>query len=112
MVDIPRNGLYGDDETADHLWEHRLELYHAQEVWDGPAKYFRQLSRRIAEPGSDSWPQPERTVMIGPDFGGRLLTFILELPGTDRRSRVITGWGANADERTRYNRPGGRMRDQ
>ena len=36
MVDIPRNGLYGDDETADHLWEHRLELYHAQEVWDGP----------------------------------------------------------------------------
>ena len=41
MVDIPRDGLYGDDETADHLWEHRLELYHAQEVWNGPAKYFR-----------------------------------------------------------------------
>ena len=45
-----------------------------------------------------------------PDRGGRLLTFVIEPPNSNGRSHVVTGWESDDEERTRYDRPGGRMR--
>ena len=105
-------GLAADDRIDDHLWRHGLVVSDAREVWTGPAKYFEQEERERTDEFGQPWIQPARVVMIGPDFSGRLLTFILGQPGDDGRSRVITGWSATRDDRTRYNRPGGRMRTQ
>lgn len=110
MVEIPDRGVTGNDRTDDHLWRHGLEFSDAEEVWLGPAKYFEQDEREETDEFGQPWTQPARVVMIGPNFGGRLLTFILAQPDENNRSRVITGWDANRDDRTRYNRPGGRMR--
>ena len=107
-MDIPYGGLEWNDATDDELWAHRLDVADALDVWDGPAKYFRQRARTRA--GRGVRRAPRRILMIGPDRGGRLLSFILELPGRDDVSHVVTGWESDEDERTRYARPGGRLR--
>lgn len=112
MVAIPDGGLTARDLDQDHLWRHRLDVSDAEEVWLGPAKYFEQAERQDIDNFGQPWIQPERVVMIGPDFSGRLLTFILTLPNENKVSRVVTGWPANRDEQTRYHRPGGRMRSR
>ena len=110
MVEIPVHGVFGGSRVDEHLWRHGLDSAAAEEVWLGPAKYFTQREQEEVDEFGRPWSQPARIVMIGPDFTGRLLTFILSQPDDRRRSRVITGWLANRDEQTRYNRPGGRMR--
>ncbi len=110
MVEIPDRGVTFNDRGQEHLWQHGLEFHDAEEVWIGPAKYFEQGEREETDEDGRPWTQPARVVMIGPDFGGRLLTIILTQPDEDKRSRVVTGWAANRGEQTRYNRPGGRMR--
>ena len=110
MVEIPVQGVNSNDRTEEHLWRHRLDISDAEEVWLGPAKYFEQKNRQEFDEFGQPWTQPARVVMIGPDFGGRLLTFILAQPDEYGESRVITGWPANREDRTRYHRPGGRMR--
>ena len=110
MVKIPERGVTDNAQTEDHLWRHGLEFVDAQEVWLGPAKYFEQEEREETDHFGRPWLQPARVVMIGPTSSGRLITFILDQPDDFGRSRVITGWDANRSERTRYNRPGGRMR--
>ena len=106
-MDIPYGGLEWNDATDDELWAHRLDVADALDVWDGPAKYSgsgRELALAVETPSAAA------ILMIGPDRGGRLLSFILELPGRDDVSHVVTGWESDQDERTRYARPGGRMR--
>ena len=110
MVHIPEHGLNGSDRLDEHLWRHRLDFSDAVEVWLGQAKYFEQRERQEVDEFGQPWKQPARVVMIGPDFGGRLLTFILALPDGYGESRVVTGWPANRTDQTRYNQPGGRMR--
>ena len=110
MVEIPSQGVIEDDGADDHLWRHGLDSAHAVEVWYGPAKYFSQDEQVRLDEFGRPWRQPARTVMIGPDFGGRLLTFILAAPNERGISRVITGWIADGEDRSRYNQPGGRMR--
>ncbi|MXV80989.1 MAG: hypothetical protein F4007_10130 [Chloroflexi bacterium] len=112
MVDIPDRGLLPSKGVDDHLWEHGLSYFDAEEVWAGPAKYFRQDARTVFDEFKQPFRQPARLIMIGPDFAGRLLTFVLTIPNTEERSYVVTGWGANRDEQTRYHRPGGRMRSR
>ena len=109
-MEIPRNGLTSSDVTHDELWVHRLMFEAALDVWLGPAKYFPQPARSGIGADGNPYRQRERLKMIGPDGTGRLLTFILELPGHHGRSHVVTGWAADDDERTRYHRSGGRMR--
>ncbi len=110
MPEIPYGGVRGNDATDEHLWKRRLTIWDADDVWEGPAKYFNQDARTDWEPGSDLVERPERIVMIGPDRGGRLLTFILEPPDHHSESHVVTGWIATQGERSRYHQPGGRMR--
>lgn len=108
--ELPNGGLLPSDNIEGHLWEHGLSYFDAEEVWAGPAKYFSQNARTVFDEFARPRRQPARVVMIGPDFGGRLLTFILTIPNVEGRSNVVTGWAANRDEQTRYHRPGGRMR--
>lgn len=84
MVEIPVHGVFGDSRVDEHLWRHRLESADAEEVWLGPAKYFTQNERDEEDEFGRPWRQPPRVIMIGPDFAGRLLTFILSQPD-DRR---------------------------
>lgn len=110
MPEIPSAGVIGNDVTDEELWAHGLVFGDARAVWLGPAKYFPQAARSGLDERGNPRRQPERMKMIGPDHTGRLLTFVLELPGDNRRSHIVTGWIADAEERTRYHRPGGRLR--
>lgn len=110
MPRIPRAGLLDNEATTEELWVHGLTIDDADDVWEGPAKYFSQPARSDLNPDGASSKQPARVKMVGPDRTGRLLTFILELPDRNGRSHVVTGWIADQDERTRYHRPGGRTR--
>ena len=110
MPEIPYGGVRGNDATDDHLWKHGLTIWDADDVWEGPAKYFDQDARVAEALASGPHARPERVVMIGPDKGGRMLTFIPELPDSAGESHVVTGWIATRGERSRYHQPGGRMR--
>ena len=110
MPEIPYSGVRGNDATDERLWRHRLTIWDADDVWAGPAKYLDQDARVAWEPQGHLDERPERIVMVGPDKGGRLLTFILELPDSQGESHVVTGWTATKGERSRYYQPGGRMR--
>lgn len=110
MPEIPFGGLTGNDASDAHLWKHGVLYGDADEVWEGRAKYFDQDSEYFADEGGKLRLRPERLVMIGPDFSGRLLTIILEPPDDGGFSHVVTGWPSTRAERTRYDQPGGRMR--
>ena len=111
-MDIPYGGVDGNEATVDELWEHRLTIDDADDVWDGSAKYFNQDPRDVVDDHGRLRRQPARVVMIGPDRTGRLLTFILEAPGSDSVSHIVTGWPSDRDEQARYYLPGGRMRQR
>ena len=110
MPEIPSSGLRGNDATDEHLWKHGLLMRDADRVWMGPAKYFDQGAELEMDEGGRLHERPDRLVMIGPESGGRLLTFILELPDQQGESHVVTGWVATRAQRSRYHQPGGRMR--
>ena len=110
MPEIPQGGLKENDATDDHLWKHGLTFRDAIAVWRSPAKYFEQDEKLEFDESGQLRNRPERTVMIGPDASGRLLTFILALLDHDRKSHVVTGWPSTLREQPRYHQPGGRMR--
>lgn len=110
MPEIPNHGLVENEATREELWAHGLTIEDADDVWEGPAKYFAQPARQRADVPDQSSIQPERMKMIGPNRGGRLLTFILDVPDAYGFSHVVTGWNADAEEQARYQQPGGRMR--
>lgn len=110
MPELPYGGVEGNRSTDDELWRHGLLFDDADDVWLGPAKYFTQPARQRADVPRSSSTQPERMKMIGPSRGGRLLTFILDMPDAFGFSHVVTGWTADAEEQAQYHQPGGRMR--
>ena len=107
---VPPVGLKSNEATEYELAAHGLVFEDAVEVWHGAAKYLPQAARDLLDEFGNPRRQPERMKMVGPDRGGRLLTFILELPGIDGQSHVVTGWVSDPDEQTRYHHPGGRTR--
>ncbi len=48
--------------------------------------------------------RPRRVRMIGPDYSGRFLTFILEAPDDRRVSQIVSGWPATRRDIARYRR--------
>ena len=103
-------GLAYNDATESELAAHGLHLDDALDVYHGPAKYFPQDAKQRLSRDGRFVRQPERILMIGPDAGGRLLTFVLELPNTRAICRVVTGYPSARKDRTRYHQPGGRLR--
>lgn len=110
MPEIPYGGLDGNDASDTHLWKHGLVYGDADEVWEGPAKYFDQKSEYFTDDDGRLRLRPERVLMIDPDFKGRLLTITLDPPDEGGFSQVITGWPSTKAERNRYDQPGGRTR--
>jgi hypothetical protein len=86
--------LFISRSASDKLWSHGIRPEQTDQVLDGAPKFFRQPNGRLR--------------MIGRDFGGRLITLIIEYPDEDGVSDVVTGWPSDRDEDTRYHRPGGR----
>ena len=37
MPEIPSGGLLASDDIHDHLWEHGLTFFDAEDVWQGPS---------------------------------------------------------------------------
>lgn len=109
MPEIPYGGVKGNEETDEHLWRHGLTIWDADDVWEGPAKYFDQDAKAFEELGPGTPGRPERIVMIGPDKRRRLLTIILEPPDEHEESHVVTGWISSPGQQSRYHQPGGRM---
>ena len=112
MPEIPYGGIRGNDASDEHLWKHGVFYGDADDVWEGPAKYFDQDAEYVTDDEGRLRLRPDRVVMIGPDAGGRFLTIILESPDLLAVSHVVTGWSSTQAERTRYDQPGGRMRRQ
>ena len=110
VPEIPYAGVTGNIATEDELWAHRLTLDDADDVWEGPAKYFRQEAQDTIDTSGRFRRQPARVLMIGLDRTGRLLTFILESPRDDSTAHIVTGWPSDRDEQSRYRQPGGRVR--
>ena len=49
--------------------------------------------------------------MVGPDNSGRLLTLVIEYPDGEGKSKIVTGWDADDEERAQCRqRRGGRTR--
>ena len=112
MPEIPYGGVKGNDATDEHLWKHGLVMWDADDVWEGPAKYFDQNAKVFEDEIVGFSERPRRVLMVGPGKGGRFMTFILELPDSNEESHVVTGWMSTLDERSRYHQPGGRMRQR
>ena len=109
-MEIPNNGLSGNDATDEELAAHGLDFFDALDVYDGPAKFFPQAAQLLSDAGGRLREQPARLRMVGPNASGRLLTIVLELPSAEGVSHVVTGYPASSGQRTRYHQPGGRTR--
>ena len=81
---------------------HGLNGWDAQDAFDLSPRFFRRPGKEEADESGRWRVRPDRIKMIGPDAGGRLLTFVLEYPGQDGLSRVVTGWLADKKERAKY----------
>ena len=92
---MPVPELTWNEQTVEELHRHRLNVDHAFAVRDWRPRFFRQ-------PASRRRNRPERLLMIGPDRGNRLLTFVLESPTPRNECHIVTGWPADKEERARY----------
>lgn len=99
-----------DDDTHDHLAAHRLTVSRALQVAnqspvliDQKGKFEERLD------GTVRWRRA-RLRMVGPDNSGRLLTFVIEYPDSEGKSKIVTGWDANDEERAQYRQRGGGRR--
>ncbi len=86
-----RTELKWNTTTIEELAEHGLIIHDALDVSNGVHKLFRQKASTRTLPDGQTVRRRPRRIMIGPDLGNRLLTFVLEYPDRDGRSHVVTG---------------------
>ena len=100
-----------DELTHDHLAVHRLSVSRALEVARRSPVLIDQKGKFEERPdGTVRWRRA-RLRMVGPDSTGRLLTFVIEYPDGEGKSKIVTGWDADDEERAQYRRRrGGRTR--
>ena len=102
--------LNWDDDTHDHLAEHRLSVSHALQVANRTPILIDQKGKFEERPdGTVRWRRP-RLRMVGPDNSGRLLAFVIEYPDSEGKCKIVTGWDANDNERAQYRRRRGGRR--
>ena len=80
-----------DDANADEAARHGVSEAEMRQVLDGEPAFL---------PNKKGHRAP--IVMIGPTFGGRLLTIPLSPTGMDEVWRPATAWDSSAGERARY----------
>ncbi len=99
-----------DDYTVDHLAKHGLTLDHALEVARGLPVLIDQRAKLVERAdGTINWRRA-RQRMIGRDRSGRLLTFVIEYPDREGKSKIVTGWDADDEEHAKYRQRGGGRR--
>ena len=99
--------LEASDYVFEKLLRKGLSLQNAAEVLNGSPKFLMQAETIAVDASGHDRSQPARLIMIGPDRGGRLLTFVLDLPDDERVSQVVTGWEADEADRSSYAQGGG-----
>ena len=88
--------------AEDEMARHGVSGWNAQDVFHGDPRFFRQQGKEETD-ASGRWRiRPDRIKMVGPDAGGRLLTFGLEYPDSEGLSQIVTGWLADKKERVIY----------
>jgi len=80
-----------DDWNADEAARHGVAEAEMRQVLDGEPVFLRNKKGRQAP-----------AIMIGPTFGGRLLTVPLSPTGVEEVWRPTTAWDSSKDERARY----------
>ena len=91
-----------DEISADELAAHGLTIEDALDVARYAPELMRQKRKPVIRSDGSLYEQPARLKLIGPDAGGRLLTFIIEYPDVNQSSRIVTGWLADDEERAKY----------
>ena len=80
------------EHVIDKLLSKGLSLDRAVEVLNGAPNFDTQPETNVPDESGRDRIQSERLIMVGPDRGSRMLTFVLEHPDPDRVSQVVTGW--------------------
>ena len=99
--------LEASDYVFEKLLRKGLSLQSAVEVLNGSPKFLMQAEMISVDALGRDRSQPARLIMVGPDRGGRLLTFVLDLPDDERVSQVVTGWEADEADGSSYAQGGG-----
>ena len=99
--------LEGSEYVIDKLLSKGLSLDRAVDVLNGAPKFDTQPETNVPDESGRDRIQPERLIMVRPDRGGRILTFVLEHPDPDRVSQVVTGWISGAADISGYAQGGG-----
>ena len=89
QVDV--HELEFDDGNEDEMWRHRVRAVEVNQVLDNEPVFFPNKAAHAA-----------RIVMIGPTFGGRLLTVPLAETPVPGLWRPATAFESSAGERARY----------
>ena len=96
--------LKWNDDIPVKLGRHGLSTDDAEDVLDlRPALEWQRPLEEVREDGRLRM-RPRRIVMTGPDYSGRFLTFILEMPDENRAAFIVTGWPAKPREIAVYRR--------
>lgn len=96
--------LKWNDDVLVKLGRHRLSTDDAEDVLGlRPAFEWQRPLEEVREDGTLRM-RPRRVVMIGPDYSGRFLTLILEMPDENHAAFIVTGWPAKSREIAVYRR--------
>lgn len=86
-------GFDWDAGNEDHLAEHRIASWEAEEAF---------LNHPVWVPNTKG--RRGRWKMVGRTMGGRALTLVVAVDPVSATLRVITGWDSTTGEKTRYSR--------
>ena len=80
-----------DEWNETEMWRHRVTTREVRQVLDEEPRFFRNVGEHDAE-----------LLMVGPTFGGRLLTVPLARTAVVGVWRPASAWDADAEERAKY----------
>ena len=96
--------LKWSDDIPAKLGRHGLGTDDAEDVLDLRPVLEWQRALEVVRNDGTLQIRPRRVVMTGPDYSGRFLTFILEMPDENRVAFIVTGWPAKLREIASYRR--------
>lgn len=80
-----------DEDNESELAAHGISVDEVEQVWAEGPEWVRNKKHRAGD-----------YKMLGPTFGGRLLTIVVRYNPDRRSNRAITGWDSTDGEKTRY----------
>jgi uncharacterized DUF497 family protein len=80
-----------DEENEAELAHHRISISEVEQVWAEGPEWARNKRHRAGD-----------YKMVGPTFGGRVLTIVVRYTSTTKVARAITGWESTNGEKNKY----------